>query len=174
VNRRQFIARGLSWLGAAAAAPLALARRARAEESPLRRALESSPFVYVSPLRSDGSESSCHAEVWYAWIDDAVVMTVSSDRWKARAIERGLARARIWVGDHGRWKGLLSNNEGFRSAPSFEAAGEKVRDEALLDRLLAAYETRYPVEIAQWRDKMRSGYADGTRVLLRYRPERAL
>ena len=39
-----------------------------------------------------------------------------------------------------------------------------------LDRLLAAYETKYPAEIADWRDKMRSGYADGTRTLVRYTP----
>ena len=51
-----------------------------------------------------------------------------------------------------------------------EARGEKVKDAALLDRLLAAYETKYPAEIADWRDKMRSGYADGTRTLVRYTP----
>ena len=61
-----------------------------------------------------------------------------------------------------------------RGAASFEAVGEQIIDERLLDRLLAAYETRYPDEIAQWRDKMRSGYADGTRVLLRYRPDQAI
>ena len=83
-------------------------------------------------------------------------------------------KARIWVGDHGRWKGLLSNNERFRSAPSFAAVGEQVADAALLDRLLAAYEARYPDEIERWRDTMRHGYADGTRVLLRYRPDAAI
>jgi hypothetical protein len=171
VNRRQFIARALAGFGSLAAGPL-LARRAAA--SPLRQQLEQSPYVYVSPLRSDGSESSCHAEVWYAWLDGAVVMIVSADRWKARAIGRGLAKARIWVGDHGRWKGLLTTNERFRSAPSFEASGEQVADSALLDRLLAAYETKYPAEIDNWRDKMRSGFADRSRLLLRYRPEQPI
>jgi hypothetical protein len=169
VRRRRFLAGSLLWLVGLVVAPLS-ARRARGEVSSLHGLLEHSPYVYVSPLRSDGSESHCHAEVWYAWLDEAIVMIVSADRWKARAIARGLAKARIWVGDHGRWKGLIWNNERFRAAPSFEARGERVEDAALLERLLGAYETKYPDEIAQWRDRMRTGYADGSRVLVRYHP----
>ena len=172
MKRRHFIARSLVWLvglvGLVVAPPSA--RRAGATTSSLRGLLERSPYVYVSPLRSDGSESSCHAEVWYAWLDDAVVMIVSTDRWKARAIRRGLAQARLWVGDHGRWKGMLWNNEDFRGAPSFVAGAERVEDAALLERLLEAYEAKYPDEIEQWRERMRSGYADGSRILVRYRP----
>jgi hypothetical protein len=132
--------------------------------------LEKSPFVYVSPLLSDGNESSCHAELWYAWIDDSVVVNVASDRWKATALARGLDRARIWVGDHGRWKGWVGRNEAFRAAPHFDARGERVTDKALLEKLLSTYETKYPDEIASWRDAMRSGVADGSRVLIRYQP----
>ena len=94
-DRRQFIVRSLAWLGAAASAPLGRARRARAEALPLRSLLESSPFVYVSPLRSDRSESTCHAEVWYAWLDDAVVVIASSNCWKAQAIAQG-SHARVF------------------------------------------------------------------------------
>lgn len=132
--------------------------------------LEKSSFVYISPLLENGQESSCHAELWFAWIDDRVVVNVSSDRWKATALTRGLDRARIWVGDHGRWKGMLGRrNEEFRGAPHFDARVERVDDESTLDRLLAAYEKKYPDEIASWRDAMRSGVADGSRVVLRYR-----
>jgi hypothetical protein len=133
-------------------------------------ALESSPYVYVSPLRSDGQESRCHAEVWYAWIDGAVVMTVSTEGWKSRAIEKGLDRARIWVGDHGRRKGLNALSQAFREAPRFDARGERTWDAALLDALLARYETKYPEEIGRWRDRMRAGNADRSRVLVRYTP----
>jgi hypothetical protein len=132
--------------------------------------LEESPFVYVSPLRRDGSESTCHAEVWYAWLDGAVVMTTAHDRWKARSIRKGLERARLWVGDYGRWKGLLLNNEDFRQGPSFVARGEVFQDQGLLDRLLAAYEKKYPDEIGRWRERMREGHRKGTRVLIRYVP----
>ena len=138
-----------------------------------RELLTSSPYVYISPLKMDGEESRCHGEVWYAWIDGAVVVTVASDRWKARALKRGLHGARIWVGDHGRWKGVLANNEAFREAPSFGARAEIVTDEQVLEQLLAVYDQKYPKEIGRWRDRMRSGYHDGSRVLIRYVPQKA-
>jgi len=134
------------------------------------RELRTSPYVYVSPLRSDGSESRCHAEVWYAWLDGAVVMTVSSESWKARAVRRGLDRARIWVGDYGRRKGLWASSEAFRRGPSFEARARRARDAELLDRLMAAYREKYPDEIGRWEPRMRQGFEDGSRILLRYAP----
>ncbi len=136
----------------------------------LRTALDESGFVYVSPLKSDGSESTCHGEVWFGHLDGAVLLITAATTWKARALASGLDRARIWVGDHGRWKRLLGSNEEFRKAASFEARAEVVKDDALLDRLLARYEEKYPDEIGSWRDKMRSGYLDGSRVLIRYAP----
>ena len=178
-TRRVFTAR-LGWhalgvLGLAAGARSAAARSADAA-SPERGALPEallarSPFVYVSPLRSDGAESTCHAELWYAWLDDSVVVTVASDRWKASALEQGLTRARVWVGDHGRWKTWYGGrNEAFRAAPSFLARASRAREPGLIDRLLDVYEQKYPDEIASWREPMRSGDADGSRVLLRYSP----
>lgn len=159
IDRRGFL--GLT--AAALLAPAVLVRAAELEE-----ALRDSRFVYVSPLLADGAESTCHGEVWYAWLDGAAVVITASDGWKARALRRGLDRARVWVGDHGRWKQLLGRNEAFRQAPHFDARVEAVKDAALLDSTLAVFETKYPAEIGQWRDKMRSGYADGSRVLLRY------
>jgi len=126
--------------------------------------------VYVSPLRADGRESACHGEVWFGWLDGAVVVITGSERWKARALARGLDRARIWVGDHGTWKGLIGANEEFRKAPAFEARAAIAKDAQLLDRLLATFERKYPEEIGRWRDKMRKGFADGSRVLIRYTP----
>ncbi|MFP8874893.1 MAG: hypothetical protein VCB42_10335 [Myxococcota bacterium] len=138
-----------------------------------RELLKSSRYVYISPLKSDGEESRCHGEVWYAWIDGAVVVTVASDRWKARALKHGLHGARVWVGDHGRWKGDAGDSAAFREAPGFDARGEIVADDRLLEELLAAYEQKYPKEMGRWRDRMRSGYHDGSRVLIRYVPTRA-
>lgn len=163
IDRRSFLGAALGLL----CSPLATLARAGGLES----ALASSPFVYVSPLRSDGNESRCHAEVWYGWIDGSVVLITGHDRWKARAVGRGLDRARIWVGDYGRWKRLVGHDESFRKGPSFVARAEVVRDAALLDTLLAIYDEKYPEEIGAWRDRMRKGYADGSRVLIRYRPD---
>ncbi len=134
--------------------------------SQLADALQSSRYVYVSPLKKDGQESRCHAEVWYAWLDGEVVMTVSSKGWKARSIGAGLERARIWVGDFG-----TAKSPAFREGPSFSARAKKLQDTALLDRLLGEYQHKYPKEIGKWSERMRAGHADGSRVLIRYRPE---
>jgi hypothetical protein len=156
---------------ASAAAHRAFAAAGSGVSAELAAVLESSPYVYVSPLRADGSESTCHGEVWFAWLDGSVVLTSAATTWKARAVARDLEKARVWVGDHGRWKTALGRNEGFRAAPSFVARASVVKDEALLERLLAVYEKKYPAEIGRWRDRMRAGNADGSRVLLRYAPE---
>jgi len=180
VTRRRFLegvglgAIGVCGIGLAGSlvAPSRPAWSASPEASALPIALlEKSSFVYVSPLRSDGKESTCHSELWYAWLDGSVVVTVASTGWKARALAAGLHRARIWVGNHGRWKSFIgSNNEAFRSAPHFDARAEKVSDPKTLDALLAAYDRKYPAEIASWRDKMRRGNADGSRIMIRYTP----
>lgn len=155
---------------------LARGRETRVAEagvsSDLEATLEKSPYVYISPLRSDGEESTCHGEVWFGWIDGAVVLNTGSERWKSRSVKRGLDRARIWVGDYGRWKKMIGRNEAFRRGPGFDARASIVKDDALLDRLLEVYEGKYPEEIGEWRDKMRSGYRDGSRALIRYVPDR--
>ena len=115
---------------------LAPAALARAQSSPERaavdpalgRALAESPYVYVSPLRSNGEESRCHGEVWYGWVDGSVVMITAAKSWKARSLARGLTRARIWVGDYGRVQKLIGSNQAFRAGPSFLARAERVRD----------------------------------------------
>ena len=66
-----------------------------------RDALRTSPLVYVSPLQTDGSESRCHGEVWYCTDQGSVMIVTSADGWKAKAVGKGLHRARLWVGDFG-------------------------------------------------------------------------
>ena len=165
IDRRAFLGGSLGFL----LAPAALVRASEPSAS-LEQALETSGLAYISPLLKDGSESTCHAEIWFAWLDGAVVVTTATDRWRARAVAKGLDRARIWVGDHGRWKQLVGHNEEFRRAPHFDARAEVVKDEALMERMLADFARKYPAEIGRWRDKMRSGFHDGTRKVIRYMP----
>ncbi len=175
LDRRRFVSVAFHSVAALLAFPL----RARSEGSSSSGllskahidALTSSRFVYVSPLKRDGSESSCHAEVWYAWLDGRVVMTVSSDGWKSKSIDRGLEGARVWVGDYGPVNRQSSSGQGFRQGPSFRARAQKLQDPELLERLLREYARKYPDEIGKWRDRMRTGHAEGSRVLIRYRPE---
>lgn len=175
LSRRRFLWSALAVLLATGLSRLA--RGAAAETRPvldaaLRSALRQSPFVYVSPLLADGSESRCHGEIWFAWLDGAVVAISARSTWRVRALARGLGRARIWVGNYGRWKTLLGvgRNDAFRAAPHFEARGAIVHDAKLLERLMAAYRSKYGAEFSSWEPRMRRGYASGERVLIRYVP----
>lgn len=169
IDRREFIAAACGTLLLPLTSPVR-ARAAGVLPEATRIALAASPYVYVSPLLSGGSESRCHGEVWFGWIDDSVVVNTSPDRWKATAIGRGLDRARIWVGDFGGWKKMVGKSEAFRGGPSFDARAEIAKDSGLIDVLLEQYDRKYPAEIGAWRDKMKQGIADGSRVLIRYRP----
>ena len=134
--------------------------------------LDTSKFVYVSPLRKDGAESTCHGEVWYAWLDGSVVLNTRRGTWKVKSLENGLDRARIWVGDHGRWKPALGSgrSEAFRKAPSFDARASFETDRKVLDRLIALYEKKYEGEFERWREDMQAGFFSGQRKLIRYTP----
>ena len=180
LDRRRFLAAAAGaaawlWIPRASAQPVADESAAPSVLSPeMLELLADSEFVYISPLRADGQESTCHGEVWYGWIDGGVVINTRPGAWKARALrERGLDRARVWVGNHGRWKtGFIGSgrNEAFRAAPHFDARATLVTDRAVLDRLLALYETKYAGEFDRWRDDMRDGFVRGDRLLIRYEP----
>jgi hypothetical protein len=171
LDRRQFLAAAAGAAAWLVAPGRALAKGAPPEALPL---LETSKFVYVSPLLASGAESSCHGEVWFGWLDDAVVVNTRRGTWKTRALrDRKLERARVWVGDHGRWKtGITGSgrNEAFRQAPHFDARASFESDRGLLDRLLAQYEDKYAGEFGRWREDMRTGVYSGARVLIRYEP----
>lgn len=174
-SRRSFL-RGAAGFLLGLGLPLR-ARRVRADQHAsapvtpeLEKLLQESGFVYVSPLSKDGRESRCHGEVWFGWFDGTVVLITSKDSWKARSLAKGRDRARVWVGDHGRWKRLVGTNEEFRKAPSFEAKVEISKDADLLEKLMQLYTRKYPKEFGSWEQRMRSGFASGDRLLIRYRP----
>ena len=170
IDRLSLTRREILAAGAGLVASLPLAARLRAEEAgPItaahRAALAKSPLVYVSPLKSDGSESTCHGEVWFvADGDDALVVT-EVDRWKSVALKKGLARARLWIGDHGVW---TTSAGAFRSSPSHLAS---VRfDAGAAELALTKFGEKYPESWDKWGPRFEKGLADGTRVLIRYSP----
>ena len=163
LSRRELLLASACALGAAALWP----RNAwAASQTGWLEAARSSPLVYVSPLLKDGSESRCHGEVWF-FVDGAdVVLATATKTWKARALAAGRDRARVWVGDFGPY---AKAPEKVKSAPSFVAHASLERDRAVFDRLLAAYAVKYPDEWDKWKPRFESSYADGTRVVIRYR-----
>jgi len=164
-NRREALKLGA---GAACAALVPWRVRAAAGgSSALQAAMAESDLVYVTPLHGDGAESSCQAEVWFvADAGDAVVVT-ASDAWRARAVGRGLDRARLWVGDVGVW----SDSDGaYRALPSTVAGASMITDPAEHERLLEVFGDKYSLEWIIWGPRFRNGLKEGSRVMIRYTP----
>ena len=164
-TRRDLLVGGVVGLGVLALLPT----RSRAQELPeqTRAALEQSPFVYISPLRSDGEESRCHGEVWFAFDRGSVLIVTEANTWKSRALAAGLDRARIWVGNFGP---VRRAGDRFRNAPVFTAEAAAGKDDAAFERLLSAFGKKYPAEWERWESRFRRGYTDDSRVLIRYEP----
>jgi hypothetical protein len=161
LNRRRLLAL------ATAAVPLALwPGRAFTATASLDEGLLESSLIYLTPLHGDGRESSCQAEIWFvAEGRDAWVVTASGS-WRARAVDRGLDRARVWVGDVGVW---TRSNGAYRNLPAAEADVARVDDPLVHARVLELFGAKYRMSWILWGPRFRRGLADGSRVLLRYR-----
>lgn len=133
-----------------------------------REALGRSPLVYVSPLRRDGQESRCHAEVWFAGDGESALVVTSAEAWRARAIRLGLDRARLWVGDHGVWD-RSGETQAFRTSPTFLAVASLESSQEMHDHALVLFGSKYTREWSDWGPRFKKGLADGSRVLIRYR-----
>lgn len=131
------------------------------------RALDESPLVYVSPLKSNGAESRCHGEVWFFHDRGDVVLATGRNAWKSRALRKDLDRARIWVGDFGP---VGSAGDRYRKAPSFLARASFDEDAATFRRLLDAYGKKYPDEWDRWKPRFERSYEQGSRLVIRYTP----
>lgn len=157
INRRTALAGALL----APAAPL-VGRRAFADAS----AFETSALVYVTPIKSDGAESRCKAEVWFGWHEGACYVVTPQDAWRVEAVRRGLTRARLWVGEFGIW---TDSDGAFRSAPEHMATASLETDSAVWEPVLAAMGGKYADSgWRTWGDRFRQGLADGERAMVRY------
>ena len=132
-----------------------------------RAALVESDLVYLTPIKSNGEESSCHAEVWFAFDGTDLFLCTSSQAWRARALADGLNSARLWVGEFGTW---TSSAGKFREGPELMATGAVESDPAGIEHALDLLGAKYRVQWANWGPRFRKGIADGSRVMLRYRP----
>jgi len=168
LSRRRFLESSAAGLLLAALGPAALLRADTSALGPAhRKAMAESPLVYVTPLRSDGGESRCHAEVWFVADGDDILVVTNPERWRAAAIQKGLDRARVWIGDYGIWK----KSEGrFKQAPTLLVHGRIDKDRAVHARALEKFGAKYSDGWSKWGPRFRKGLADGSRVLIRYSP----
>jgi hypothetical protein len=160
VTRRAFLG------GAAGSLLLASAPRAAVAQAPAQ-ALQDSDLIYLTPLRGDGSESRCQAEVWFVYDGADIFVVTATGAWRARAIRQSRDRARIWVGDLGNWQ---RTDGAYRSLPVIEGRGELVADADVQAAVLDRFADKYPISWFRWGPRFRNGLADGSRVMLRYRP----
>ena len=164
--------RGAAALSGVVLLPVSLARSRDAEfraSTAAAAAIETSKLIYITPIKSDGKESACHAEVWFCADGGDLFVVTKEGLWRSQAVKRGLDRARIWVGDYGVWK---HSHAAFRNAPTFLARGEQFSNDAeAVERTLNAMGAKYANEgWSTYGPHFKQGLADGSRVLLRYRP----
>lgn len=129
-------------------------------------ALSTSSLVYVTPLKSDGEESRCKAEVWFAHEGGSVFVVTAATAWRARAIAKGLTQARLWVGDYGVWR---DSGDAFRQAPERMATAGLVTDADVQAQVLQTMGQKYADDgWDNWGPRFKTGLADGTRAMIRY------
>jgi hypothetical protein len=112
--------------------------------------------VYISSTRKDGSLSK-PAEIWFMFRDGAVYVGTRPSSWRVRRIKAGRPDAKIAVGSV--------------NGPSFTATGTVVNDPALQTILMKEYARKYPDGWKTHEDSFRSGFTDGSRVLVKYTPK---
>jgi hypothetical protein len=163
LTRRRVLVAGTSMVAAAGFA----GRVHSADDAALQTAMDESDVMYLTPIRSDGKESRCQAEVWFVHHESDLYVVTADDAWRAQAIAKGLTRTRIWVGDVGAWR----DSEGaYRTLPQIEAVASQIPDAETQNSVLDAMGGKYSVEWFVWGPRFRNGLADGSRVMLRYQP----
>ena len=120
--------------------------------------LEKTGFVYVSPLQKDGSESTCHGEVWYGWLDGAVVIITSADTWKAAHEAADMAgRAARSAPDSNAARGTHVLSKVFKPVAKAAERYNRAQQRALKDAadnpaLAHAFETAAPFDAGTMED----------------------
>ena len=172
MDRREFMGQGTAAL-AALCLPVSLQAQPAAPAlwpQNVVAPLQASPFVYLSPIRSDGAPSRCQAEVWFVLDDEdqTVLVVTESTTWRAQAVRRGLNSARFWVGD----VGVASQSAGrYLELPQADVVGRIDDDPEQHRRALPRFGEKYPTAWPFWVRRFTRGLAEGTRTMIRYRYE---
>ena len=145
--------------------PFSLLQKSYAEE--IGKTLQDSDLIYLTPIQSNGNESSCQSEIWYVWDGSDIFVCTKSTSWRATAPGVGLNHTRIWVGDMGNWTGTDGK---YKTLPKIEAKTSIVTDTAVHKRALAMFGKKYPFAWIRYKSEFTNGLADGSRTLLRYQP----
>ncbi len=168
ISRRSLLtaAANAALLGIIPGAALAVTKVAQSGD-PLMTGLRDSGLVYLTPLKSNGDDSRCQAEVWFVYDEVDVYVVSDTTAWRSRAIQQGLVKSRIWVGDLGQWQ---RTDGKYRQLPQLSAEGSVVTDSNTRKTILERFGEKYRGEWLIWGPRFHRGLEDGSRVMLRYRP----
>jgi hypothetical protein len=122
----------------------------------VKEALAKSTYVYISSTRKDGSLSK-PAEIWFLYHNGAVYVGTPPTSWRARRIKAGRPQAKIAVGKP--------------DGPSFMATGAIVTEPDIYPVMFETYAKKYPDGWRKFEEKFRTGFKDGSRVLIKYVPK---
>ena len=162
INRRQALLGTFSLLVAGYTG----GRQALADLGPAASFLDKSGLIYLTPIKSNGENSRCQAEVWFVHHGGDVYVVTKSDAWRTEALRRGLTRARIWIGEFGPWTSAKGQ---YLSAPTLVVTGAIEQDTNLQADVLNGFGAKYASEWGTWGPRFRDGLSDGSRAMLRYR-----
>lgn len=118
--------------------------------------LANSRYVYISSQRKDGSFGAA-AEIWFLFHEGAVWVGTTPQSWRAKRIAAGRPNAKIAIGKI--------------DGPSFNAKGEIVKDPKVEELMFTTFANKYPEGWPRHESKFRSGFKDGSRILIKYTPE---
>ena len=137
---------------------LLLASPSHAADLPkdVQDSLASVTYVYISSTRKDGNLSR-PAEIWFLWHKGSVYVASAPTSWRAKRIRWGRPDAKIWVGKP--------------DGPSFMATGAIVNEPEVYPILFKTFAQKYAERWKSYEDNFRKGLADGSRVLIRYKPK---
>ena len=128
--------------------------------------LETSQLVYLTPIKGNGEESRCKAEIWFSHHDGDVFVVTPPEAWRAEAVRKGLTRARLWVGEFGVW---TESDGAFRDAPEFLATAAIETDTQVQARVLSTMGEKYAqTGWGRWGQRFKDGLVEGSRVMIRY------
>ncbi len=145
-------------LGLMALVVALLSAAAHAGELPaaLKTELASSKYVYIASTRKNGTLSK-PAEIWFLYHNGAVYVGTPPTTWRARRIKAGHPQAKIWVGKP--------------DGPFFTATGAIVNEPDVYPVMFETYAKKYADGWQKFEEKFRSGFKDGSRVLIKYTPK---
>lgn len=129
----------------------------------VRSRLLNSKLVYLSPIKADGSLSSCQAEIWYVMQSADLYVCTATSSWRAQAPRKGLTETQFWVGDLGVWK-----RADYRSLPEIKGIASVETDDAKIESALQLFGRKYASGWRTWGPRFRRGLKDGSRTMLKY------